>query len=185
MSSPHIRFFITQLINVFICSLFIWRQSNGLCIRASCLTELTEDESNATLQYVLDKYDQVKLKIMGQPVSIYGMRLTYDDEEELNIHFKYVDNTQQDVIQNCVFVIYHRSNECELIQTICNTFLPITPRPLLKLNDLRVCNDNDVQLVEMKEFVKELQTEATPSTTSTSVTEVEQEHVDETTVTKA
>lgn len=111
------------------------------------------------------------------------MRLTYVDEEELNIHFKYVDNTQQDVIQNCVFVIYHRGNECELIQTICNTFLPITPRPLLKRNDLRVCSDNDVQLVEMKEFVKELRTEATPSTTSTSVTEVE--HVDETTVTKA
>uniref|UniRef100_A0A1A9VB59 INO80 complex subunit B-like conserved region domain-containing protein n=1 Tax=Glossina austeni TaxID=7395 RepID=A0A1A9VB59_GLOAU len=87
--------------------------------------KLIEDESNATLQYVLD------------------------------------------------------NNECELIQTICNTFLPITPRLLLERNDLRVCNDNDVQLVEMKEFVKELRTEAIPSTTSTSVTE--SEHVDETT----
>uniref|UniRef100_A0A1A9WNF4 Uncharacterized protein n=1 Tax=Glossina brevipalpis TaxID=37001 RepID=A0A1A9WNF4_9MUSC len=144
---------------------------------------LTESETNATLQYVLEKYDQIELKIIGQLVSIYGMRLTYDDnndEEELNIHFKYIDNTEQDIIQNCVFVIYHRSkNECDLIQTICNTFLPITPRPLLKRNDLRVCNDNDtVQLVEREEFEKET-TEATPSssTTSSTTSMTEVEHV--------
>lgn len=58
-----------------------------------------------------------------------------------------------DIIQHCVFAVYHRPNECELIRTICNTFLPITPRPLLERTDLRVCDDgNDVQLVEAEDI---------------------------------
>uniref|UniRef100_A0A1A9WNF3 Uncharacterized protein n=1 Tax=Glossina brevipalpis TaxID=37001 RepID=A0A1A9WNF3_9MUSC len=39
MCSLRHRFFIIKLINLIICSSFIWQQSNGLCIRASCLTE--------------------------------------------------------------------------------------------------------------------------------------------------
>lgn len=97
------------------------------------------------------------------------MRLTYGDtEEELNIHFKYIDNTQHDIIQNCVFVLYHRQNECELIKTVCNTFLPFTPRPLLQRKDLRICDDgNDVQLVEKEDFDEE-------ETTLITTTDIEQ-----------
>ncbi|XP_037816879.1 uncharacterized protein LOC119607149 [Lucilia sericata] len=130
--------------------------ASALCIGtlpASCLTELSEEEANETLKYVISKYEEVEMKIIGEPVSIYGLRLSYGDtEEELNIHFKYIDNTQQDIIQNCVFALYHRQNECELIKTICNTFLPITPRPLLQRKDLRICDDgSDVQLVEKED----------------------------------
>lgn len=78
----------------------------------------------------------------------------------------YIDNTQQDIIQNCVFVLYHRQNECELIKTICNTFLPITPRPLLQRSDLRVCDDgNDVQLVEKEVFEEDTEETSTMTTT--------------------
>lgn len=99
--------------------------------------------------------------------SIYGLRLSYGDaEEELNIHFKYIDNTQHDIIQNCVFALYHRQNECELIKTICNTFLPITPRPLLQRKDLRICDDgSDVQLVEKEDFDEEETTMMTTTDT--------------------
>lgn len=103
--------------------------------------------------------------------SIYGLRLAHGNtEEELNIHFKYMDNTQQDIIQNCVFALYHRQKECEVIRTICNTFLPITPRPLLQRNDLRVCDDgNDVQLIEKETFH-----EATEETSTVTTTDTEQ-----------
>lgn len=84
--------------------------------------------------------------------SIYGLRVLYGEsmtEREVNIHFKYIDNTLYDIIQHCVFVIkhdIHNTNEnekdeenCDSIETICNTFLPITPRPLLKRDNLIVC----------------------------------------------
>lgn len=102
--------------------------------------------------------------------SIYGLRVSYGDvEEELNIHFKYIDNTQYDIIQNCVFVLQHRQNECELIKTICNTFLPITPRPLLQRKDLRICADDGsaVQVVDREETEDN---EATGAADATAVT---------------
>ncbi|XP_065357977.1 uncharacterized protein LOC135952104 [Calliphora vicina] len=144
--------------------------ASALCIGtspASCLTELSEEEANETLKYVISKYEEVEMKIIGEPVSIYGLRLSYGDaEEELNIHFKYIDNTQHDIIQNCVFALYHRQNECELIKTICNTFLPITPRPLLQRKDLRICDDgSDVQLLEKEDFDGEETTMVTTTDT--------------------
>ncbi|KNC29756.1 hypothetical protein FF38_05206, partial [Lucilia cuprina] len=132
---------------------------------------LTEEEANETLKYVIGKYEEVEMKIIGEPVSIYGLRLSYGDtEEELNIHFKYIDNTQHDIIQNCVFALYHRQNECELIKTICNTFLPITPRPLLQRKDLRICNDgSDVQLVEKEDDDDEEETTMVTTTDAEQV----------------
>uniref|UniRef100_T1P8V0 Uncharacterized protein n=1 Tax=Musca domestica TaxID=7370 RepID=T1P8V0_MUSDO len=142
----------------------------SLCIYtvpSSCLTDLTSEEANETLDYVLSKYEMVEMKIVGEPISVYGLRLTHgDDEEEINIHFKYLDNTMYDIIQHCVFAVYHRPNECELIRTICNTFLPITPRPLLERTDLRVCDDgNDVQLVEA-EYIEDDDGENTTTMTA-------------------
>ncbi|XP_061395218.1 uncharacterized protein LOC133330827 [Musca vetustissima] len=129
--------------------------------------QLTSEEANETLDYVRSKYEMVEMKIVGEPISIYGLRLTHgDDEEEINIHFKYIDNTVYDIIQHCVFAIYHRSNECELIRTICNTFLPITPRPLLERTDLRVCDDgNDVQLVEKEDVEDDAENTTTMTAT--------------------
>lgn len=80
---------------------------------------------------------------------MYGDPLT---EAEVNIHFKYVDNTPYDIIQHCVFVIRRNvmtgtgdmeqdEESCDWIETVCNTFLPITPRPLLERDNLRVCGD--------------------------------------------
>ena len=56
-----------------------------------------------------------------------------------------MDNTPGDVIQNCVFIVVHSPNACETISTVCNTFLPVTPRPLLRLEDLTVCEDGEEQ----------------------------------------
>ena len=100
--------------------------------------------------------------------------MSYGDvEEELNIHFKYIDNTQYDIIQNCVFVLQHRQNECELIKTICNTFLPITPRPLMERKDLRICTDDGsgVQVVEKEETEDN---EAIAGATAMTLTDAEQ-----------
>ncbi|XP_073817228.1 uncharacterized protein [Musca autumnalis] len=135
----------------------------------SCLTDLTSEEANETLDYVLNKYEMVEMKIVGEPISVYGLRLLHgDNEEEINIHFKYIDNTVYDIIQHCVFAIYHRPNECELIRTICNTFLPITPRPLLERTDLRVCDGgNDVQLVEKEDIEDDAENTTTMASTIT------------------
>ncbi|XP_075144538.1 uncharacterized protein LOC142219433 [Haematobia irritans] len=143
---------------------------SALCIyneRSVCLTEMSSEEANETLAYVLSKYEGVEMKIIGEPISIYGLRLSHDDsEEEINIHFKYMDNTQHDIIQNCMFALYRRQNECELIRTICNTFLPITPRPLLARNDLRVCDDgNDVQLIEKEDIEEDTEESSTMTIT--------------------
>lgn len=90
--------------------------------------------------------------------SVYGLRVLYGEsmtEREVNLHFKYVDNTLYDIIQHCVFVIRHDvsmvlggegedEENCDWIETICNTFLPITPRPLLQRDNLKVCRGEAV-----------------------------------------
>uniref|UniRef100_A0A1I8PJ23 Uncharacterized protein n=1 Tax=Stomoxys calcitrans TaxID=35570 RepID=A0A1I8PJ23_STOCA len=128
---------------------------------------MSAEEANETLAYVLSKYEGVEKKIIGEPISIYGLRVSRGDaEEEINIHFKYIDNTQHDIIQNCVFALYRRESECELIRTICNTFLPITPRPLLERSDLRICNDgSDVQLIEKEDIEEDTEESSTMTTT--------------------
>lgn len=84
---------------------------------------------------------------------VRGKRISSGGTEEFHVVFHYVDNTPGDVIQNCVFIVVHSPNACETISTVCNTFLRVTPRPLLKLEDLTVCEDGEEQLRQHEETV--------------------------------
>ncbi|XP_019845622.2 uncharacterized protein LOC105225806 [Bactrocera dorsalis] len=120
----------------------------GLCLATeppTCLTDLEEEDAKEILDYVLSKYEEVGMKITGEPLAVRGKRISSGGTEEFHIVFHYVDNTPGDVIQNCVFIVVHNPNACETISTVCNTFLPVTPRPLLKLEDLTVCEDGEEQ----------------------------------------
>ncbi|CAD6993235.1 uncharacterized protein LOC101452978 [Ceratitis capitata] len=121
---------------------------NSLCLATeppTCLTNLDDEDAKEILDYVLKKYEEVDMKITGEPLAVRGKRISSGGTEEFHIAFHYVDNTPGDVIQNCAFVVVHAPNSCETISTVCNTFLPVTPRPLLKLEDLTVCDDGEDQ----------------------------------------
>ncbi|XP_067631418.1 uncharacterized protein [Eurosta solidaginis] len=134
------------------------KRGNCLCVATdpvTCLTDLEEADAKEILEYALSKYEEADMKITGEPLAVRGKRISTGGTEEFHIVFHYVDNTPSDVIQNCVFVIVHTSNACEQISTVCNTFLPVTPRPLLKRKDLTVCEDDEEQISPQKETVVE------------------------------
>ncbi|XP_054728057.1 uncharacterized protein LOC129237165 [Anastrepha obliqua] len=138
---------------VFACVLFLLFNFyainvNCLCLATvppTCLTDLEDEDAKEILDYVLSKYEEVDMKIPGEPLAVHGKRISHRGTEEFHIGFHYVDNTPGDVIQNCVFVIVHTPNACETISTVCNTFLSATPRPLLEREVLTVCEDGEEQ----------------------------------------
>ncbi|XP_037943018.1 uncharacterized protein LOC119675871 [Teleopsis dalmanni] len=118
-----------------------------------CIKKLSPEEANEKLLYALSKYEEVERKITGTPTNVHGNRILYENAEEVNIAFQYIDNTPKDIIQYCVFVLISRVGECDAIRTYCNTYLPITPRPLLDRDTIVICDgqvrrDNQVELVE-------------------------------------
>ncbi|XP_036323202.1 uncharacterized protein LOC118737062 [Rhagoletis pomonella] len=126
------------LLNLYVTSIYC------LCLASeppTCLTNLEEEDAKEILDYVLSKYEEVDMKITGEPLAVRGKRISSGGTEEFHIVFHYVDNTPGDIIQNCVFVVVHVPNACETISTVCNTFLQSTPRPLLQREDLTVCED--------------------------------------------
>ena len=104
--------------------------------------------------------------------SVRGNRIANDNDEEFNIHFQYADNTVRDIFQQCSFIIHRKSEQCEIIRIFCNTFIPITPRPLLERKGLIVCGD-EVRIEEEEDA------EATGEAEGSQVEELPQETIDE------
>ncbi|XP_030376392.1 uncharacterized protein LOC115625484 [Scaptodrosophila lebanonensis] len=115
---------------------------SGICLPPHhCIEDMDESDVKERYDYVLSKYEEVQMKIAGQPIGLHGKVVSRGNVEEQHIVFQYQDNQPHDVIQSCAFVITNAPDTCESILTICNTFLPRTPRPLLMRKPLTVCED--------------------------------------------
>ncbi|XP_017960089.2 uncharacterized protein LOC108653800 isoform X2 [Drosophila navojoa] len=118
------------------------QQTLSICIPPNhCIENMDYSDAKELYSYVLSKYDELQMKISGEPLGLHGKVVTHGNIEEQHIVFQLMDNTPHDVIQSCVFVVTKAPDECESIVTVCNTFLGRTPRPLLERKPLTVCED--------------------------------------------
>ncbi|BFF91242.1 uncharacterized protein DMAD_09569 [Drosophila madeirensis] len=112
-----------------------------------CIEDMDLADAKERFDYVLAKYEELEMKIAGEPVGLHGKVVTRGEIEEHHIVFRYMDNTPHDIIQTCAFVVTNAPGQCETIGTFCSAFLPRLPRPLLARKSLNVCEDG-VHVVE-------------------------------------
>ncbi|XP_001358769.2 uncharacterized protein [Drosophila pseudoobscura] len=106
-----------------------------------CIEDMEEADAKERFDYVLAKYEELEMKIPGEPVGLHGKVVRRAEIEEHHIVFRYMDNTPHDIIQTCAFVVTNAPGHCETIGTFCSAFLPRLPRPLLERKSLAVCED--------------------------------------------
>ncbi|KAH8267294.1 hypothetical protein KR018_004746, partial [Drosophila ironensis] len=112
----------------------------SICIPPNhCIEDMEEADAKERLEYVLGKYEELDMKIPGKPVGLHGKVVTHGEAEEQHLGFQYMDHTEHDIIQTCVFVVASVPGECETIRTFCSGFLRRHPRPLLERPTLEVC----------------------------------------------
>ncbi|XP_017046813.2 uncharacterized protein LOC108091936 isoform X2 [Drosophila ficusphila] len=114
----------------------------SICIPPNhCIEDMEDSDAMERFDYVLDKYEELKMKIPGKPIGLHGKVVTHGESEEQHLVFHYMDNTPLDVIQTCAFVVTRNPGECETIRTYCSAFLGRLPRPLLERQPIAVCDD--------------------------------------------
>ncbi|EDV41500.2 uncharacterized protein Dana_GF17477 [Drosophila ananassae] len=121
-------------------------QVMSICIPPNhCIEDMEAADVKERFDYVLAKYEELDMKVPGEPVGLHGKVVTHGEAEEQHLVFQYMDNTPHDIIQTCAFVVVSAPGECESIRTYCSGFLRRQPRPLLERKPIEVCEDR-VQL---------------------------------------
>ncbi|XP_068157535.1 uncharacterized protein [Drosophila tropicalis] len=133
---------LTITLYLYIILVLFTGQVLSICIPPNhCIEDMEAADAVERFDYVRNKYEEVEMKITGEPVGLQGKLVTHGDIEEQHIVFQYMDNTPHDIIQTCAFVVTNAPGQCESIQTFCSGFLSRMPRPLLERKPLTVCED--------------------------------------------